>query len=385
MDDTNKNNPEFARGLQDIVASITRIGYIDGQAGKLVYRGYDINQLAEHSTYEETVFLLLYGKLPDQAELSAFNEKLISYRHVMDEVINKLTQLPCPCHPMSMLRTGISHMECIDDVCLIPADIQSKQEAGVKLIAQIPVLTAAISRILDNKAPVPPDSSLSHAANFLYMLKGERADPLEEKAMDVSLIIHADHGMNASTFASLVVAATLSDIHSAITAGIAALKGPLHGGANEEVMKMLLNFHSVEEAEYYVKDLVAKNKRIVGFGHRVYNTYDPRAVMLEQYAKDISLITNNKELYEIAHTIEKKGVEGLGHKGVFPNVDFYSGLIYYSMGIDTKMFTPIFAVSRIAGWVARIIEYLEDNSIFRPRAVYVGPRDLKYVPVEERA
>ncbi|MBE0523939.1 MAG: citrate/2-methylcitrate synthase [Methanosarcinales archaeon] len=306
MDDTTKENLEFSRGLQDIVASVTQIGYIDGQAGKLEYRGYDINELAEHSTYEETVFLLLYGKLPDQAELSSFNEKLISYRHVIEEVINKLTQLPCTCHPMSMLRTGISHMECIDEFCLTPADIQSKQEAGIKLIAQMPVLTAAISRILNNKEPIYPDPGLSHAANFLYMLKGERADPLEEKVMDVSLIIQADHGMNASTFASLVVAATLSDIHSAITAGIAALKGPLHGGANEEVLKMLLNFHSVEEAEYYVEDLVARNLRIVGFGHRVYKTYDPRAIILEQYAKDISRITNNQGLYEIAHTIEKK-------------------------------------------------------------------------------
>lgn len=375
---------KFSKGLENVITNTTSIGYIDGEAGRLFYRGYDIADLAEHSTFEETAYLLIYGKLPGRQELSEFTEKLVSNRNVMAEVIERLGQFPCPCHPMSMLRTGISLMECIDETCQIPLDIHGKQEAGIKLIAQIPTLTAAIARLLKNEQLVPPDPTLSYAANFLYMMKGERADPLEEKVMDSALILHADHGMNASTFAAIVVAATLSDIHSAITTGIAALKGPLHGGANECVIKMLLKLNSQEEAADYVDEIIANNKRIFGFGHRVYRSYDPRGTILKQYAEDITRITGNQHLYSIASTIEEKGIQAFGHKGVYPNVDFYSGLIYYCLGFDIPIYTPIFAVSRTTGWVARIIEYLEDNRIFRPRAEYVGPKDLTYVPIDKR-
>ncbi|MDF1557884.1 MAG: citrate synthase/methylcitrate synthase [ANME-2 cluster archaeon] len=375
---------DFAKGLEDVVASTTSIGYLDGQLGKLVYRGYDIFDLADRSTFEETVYLLLYGKLPTGNELVTFNDKLVSYRPVMDEVMDRLARLPCPCHPMSMLRSGISLMECIDETCQVAQGIEGKQEMGIKLIAQMPTLTAGIARILNNEQPVPPDPELDHAANFLYMLAGKRADPLAERVMDVSLILHADHGMNASTFAALVVAATLSDLHSAITSGISALKGPLHGGANEMVIRMLLKLHSEEEAENYADEVIASNKRIMGFGHRVYKTIDPRAKILQQYAEDLSNITGNQQLYRVARTIERRGIEAYGKKGVCPNIDFYSGLVYHSLGIHTDMFTPIFAVSRTAGWVARILEYLENNRIFRPRAVYVGPKDLNYVPIDER-
>lgn len=385
MDKKNTAEVMFKKGLEDVITNVTHIGYIDGEAGKLVYRGYDINDLAQYSTYEETVYLLLYGKLPGRQELHDFSQKLVSYRYVMDEVMDRLAQLPCPCHPMSMLRTGISHMECIDETCQVAVNIETKLEAGIKLIAQMPTLTAAIARLLQNKQPVPPDPELSHAGNFLYMLNGEKPDPLAERVMDLAFILHADHGMNASTFAALVVAATLSDIHSAITAGIAALKGPLHGGANEQVLRMLLNLSSVEEANSYVDELAAGNKRIIGFGHRIYSTYDPRARILQQYAEDISRITGKGHLYDIAHAVEMRGIQAFGQKGIYPNVDFYSGLIFYCLGIESIMFTPIFAVGRIAGWVARIIEYLEDNRIFRPKAVYAGPRDLKYIPVEKRA
>ena len=377
-------NPEFVKGLEDVIASTTSIGYIDGQEGKLVYRGYDIFDLAEYSSFEETVYLLLYGKLPNQVELKAFKEKLVTYRPVMNEVMDRLAQFPCPCHPMSILRSGISLMECINESCRGSGNIEGEIEEGIKLIAQIPTLTAGIARILNNEPPVQPDPELDHAANFLYMLKGKRAHPMAERIMDISLILHADHGMNASTFASLVVAATLSDIYSSITTGISALKGPLHGGANEMVIQMLLNLNSVKEAEEYMDEVIANNKKIIGFGHRVYSTIDPRAKILQRYAEELCNITGNQQLYSIARTIETRGIEAYGKKGVYPNVDFYSGLIYHSMGIPGNMFTPIFAVSRTAGWVARIIEYLEDNRIFRPRALYVGLKGLSYVPIDKR-
>ncbi|MCL7475941.1 MAG: citrate/2-methylcitrate synthase [Methanosarcinales archaeon] len=375
---------EFSKGLEDVIASTTSIGCLDGKKGRLVYRGYDIVDLAEYSSFEETVFLLLYGKLPNRTELGIFNDKLISHRLVMDEVIDRLAGTPCPCHPMSLLRSGISLMECVDETCQVTQDIEGKREMGIKLISQMPTLTAAIARILNNEQPVPPNPELGHAANFLYMLKGERAEPLAEKIMDVSLILHADHGMNASTFACLVVAATLSDIHSAITAGISALKGPLHGGANEMVINMLLGLHSVEEANRYADEVITSKKKLVGFGHRVYTTIDPRAKILQQYAEDISSITGNEQLFKIARIIEKRGMKAYGKKGVCPNIDFYSGLVYHCLGIRGDMFTPIFAVSRTAGWVARIVEYLEDNRIFRPRALYVGPVGMSYVPIDER-
>lgn len=384
MRDRPDKNPDLSKGLEDVIASTTSIGYLDGQKGKLVYRGYDICDLAEYSTFEETVFLLLYGKLPTTTELEDFNDKLVSYRPVMDEVLDRLAGTPCPCHPMSLLRSGISLMECIDETCQVAQDIEGKREMGIRLIAQMPTLTAGIARILNNELPVPPDPGLNHAANFLYMLTGERAEPMAARIMDVSLILHADHGMNASTFACLVVAATLSDIHSAITAGISALKGPLHGGANEMVINMLLGLHSRDDAKRYADEVIASKKKLVGFGHRVYTTIDPRAKILRQYAGDISRITGNERLFQIARIIEKRGMKAYGKKGVCPNVDFYSGLIYYCLGIRTTMFTPIFAVSRTAGWVARIVEYLEHNRIFRPRALYVGPEGLRYVPIDER-
>jgi len=285
---------------------------------------------------------------------------------------------------MSMLRSGISLLECIDDTCRIAEDLEEKKEAGLKLIAQTATLTAAVARHLQEKEPVPPDPALPHGANFLYMLRGERAKPLEERVMDLSLILHADHGMNASTFASMVVASTLSDLHSAVSSGIATLKGPLHGGANERVIRMLTGISSIAEAEAFVEKVLAEKTKIMGFGHRVYKTYDPRAKILQGYAKKLTELTGNEELFEIAQTIEKRVTEAYGSKGIFPNVDFYSGLIYHSLGIDESIFTPTFAVSRIAGWVARILEYLEDNRLFRPRAVYTGPTDLPYVPVRER-
>lgn len=376
---------DFAKGLEGVVSNTTKIGYVDGQEGRLLYRGYDIRDLAEHSTFEETVYLLLYGALPNRKELSDFSQKLASHREIPNDVMARIMDLPCPCHPMSLLRTGISLLECTGESCYVAEDVESKREEGIKLIAQMATLTAEIGRHLKKQPPIDPDRNLPHAANFLYMLNGECADPLAERVMDVALVLHADHGMNASTFASMVVASTLTDLFSAITAGISSLKGPLHGGANERVIQMLMSLSSVEEAEKYVQESIAKKEKIMGFGHRVYKAYDPRAKILQKYAKEVTEITGNQQFFEIAQTIEKRVIEAYAHKGILPNVDFYSGLIYHSLGIESSLFTPIFTVSRIAGWVARIIEYLEDNRLFRPRAVYVGPKELTYLPMEERA
>jgi citrate synthase len=375
---------EFAKGLEGVISNATRIGYVDGEGGRLYYRGYDVSDLAEHSTFEETAYLLFYGNLPNQQELDSFSKKLGEYRSLPTEVLKRLDDLPCPCHPMSMLRTGISLLECMDTSCPVTEDLASKKEAGIRLIAQMATLTADIARHRDDLPPVAPDRNLSHSANFLYMLTGKRPEPLEQRVMDMALILHADHGMNASTFASMVVASTLSDLYSAITAGIASLKGPLHGGANEKVIQMLTGLSSVEEAESFVERAIARKEKIMGFGHRVYKTYDPRARIFQRYAKELTDLTGNRQLYEIAQVIEKRVTEAYASKGILPNVDYYSGLIYYSLGIHPSLFTPIFAVSRIAGWVARIIEYVEDNRLFRPKAVYEGPLDLPYIPIKDR-
>lgn len=384
MKKQDNGDPGFAKGLEGVISNSTRIGYVDGTAGKLSYRGYAIEDLAEHSTYEETVYLLLNGKLPARPELDEFTNRLATQRTVPDEVMDRITHLPCPCHPMSILRSGISLLECIDETCRSAENLTDKKEAGIKLIAQMATLTAAIARHLEGKDPVAPDPALPHGANFLYMLRGERAAPLEERVMDLSLILHADHGMNASTFAAMVVASTLSDLHSAVSAGISTLKGPLHGGANERVIQMLKGISSVPEAKIFVEKALSEKKKIMGFGHRVYKTYDPRAKIFQRYAEELTELTGNGHLFEIARTIERHVTEAFEDKGIFPNVDFYSGLTYHSLGINGSTFTPIFAVSRIAGWVARILEYLEDNRLFRPRAVYEGPRDLPYLPMEKR-
>ncbi|NOY53872.1 MAG: citrate synthase [Deltaproteobacteria bacterium] len=384
MEEERKRPTDFSKGLEGVISNTTRIGYVDGVAGKLSYRGYAIEDLAAYSTYEETVCLLLNGNLPTRSELGKFADHLTALRGIPDEVLSRITHLPCPCHPMSLLRSGISLLECIDETCRIADELPEKKEAGIRLIAQMATLTAAIARHREGKEPVAPDPSLPHGANFLYMLRGNRAEPLEERVMDLCLILHADHGMNASTFAAMVVASTLSDLHSAVSAGISTLKGPLHGGANERVIRMLTGIASPAEAETFVEKALAKKTKIMGFGHRVYKTYDPRARILQRYAKELTALTGNKPLFEIARTLEQRVTKAYGEKGIFPNVDFYSGLVYHSLGIEGSLFTPIFAVSRIAGWVARILEYLEDNRLFRPRAVYDGPKDLPYLPIEKR-
>lgn len=374
---------EFAKGLEGVIACETTMGYVDGQAGKLIYRGYTIEDLAEHSNYEETSYLLLYGKLPTKGELDQFKKRLVGCREVPSAVIEILKRLPKDTHPMAALRTGISALGCMDPDA-DKTEMDNYTRIGINLISQIATVSAAVARIRKGKEPVKPDPSLDHTANFLYMATGQRPEDLATRVMDISLILHADHGMNASTFTSTVVASSLTDMYSAITAGIGSLKGPLHGGANEQVIKMLLEVGEPNKAEAYIENAMAQKQKIMGFGHRVYKAYDPRARILGKYSEDITKLKGMPHLYEIAKKIEDKVIAAYGERGIFPNVDYYSGTVYYAFGIEPSMFTIIFAVSRIAGWVGRVLEYVKENRIFRPRALYKGPMQVDYVSIDKR-
>jgi citrate synthase len=374
---------QLGKGLEGAITCHSKIGYVDGEKGWLVYRGYNIFDLAEHSTYEETAYLLLFGKLPTQKELDDFKHKLVDYRKIPKEVVDTLKMLPGDCHPMAALRTGISVLGCMDP----KADeitVENDTEIAIKLISQMATVAAAIARIRKGQEPVEPDSNLDHTANFLYMALGEKPNDLMAKVMDISMILHADHGMNASTFTCMVVNSSLSDLYSSVCAGVGSLKGPLHGGANERALAEMLPLKDEGEAVEYVRDAIAKKKKIMGFGHRVYKAYDPRAKVLGKYSQEVTEKMGLPHLYKIAKKVEEEVITAYGERGIFPNVDFYSGTIYYALGIEVPLFTPIFAVSRVAGWVARVLEYLPENRIFRPRAVYVGDMEKEYVPIDQR-
>lgn len=374
-------------GLDGAVACSTNVGYVNGAKGWLVYRGCNCFDLAEKSNFEETTYLLLYGKLPTVAELNAFNAKLAKYRPVPASVIEILKELPtAKTHPMASLRTAVSMMGMMDETA-DDTSVEKEREVSINLIARLATLAGAVARIRAGKEPLQPDPELSHAGNFLYMMTGEKPDRLNERIMDVSLILHADHGLNASTFTSMVVNSSLSDMYSAVVAGIGSLKGPLHGGANEKVLYDLEEIGSAANVERWYEKAKASKRKIMGFGHRVYKAYDPRARILGPLAE---LMTQKhpecRELYNIAVALERAVVKDLSQeKKIFPNVDFYSGIVYKAMGIETAMFTPIFAVSRVSGWTARTLEYLANNRLFRPRAMYTGPIKKEYVPVSERS
>jgi citrate synthase len=374
---------EFSKGLAGVIACESTMGYVDGQAGELIYRGYSIFDLAEHSNFEETSYLLLFGKLPTQSELDDFKKKLVENRAVPGEVIDVLKLIAKDAHPMASLRTGVSVLGALDPNAE-DQSIENYTNIGISLIAKMATLAGAVARIRKGQEPVDPDPSLDHTANFLYMMNGEKADDYTTKVMDCSLVLHADHGMNASTFSSIVVASSMSDMYSAITAGIASLKGPLHGGANEQVMHMFDEIGSVDKVDEYVDNAIANKQTIMGFGHRVYKAYDPRAKILGKYSEESGKIHGKEELYAMAKRMEEKVIAAYGEKGIFPNVDFYSGTIYTAFGIETLMFTPIFAVSRISGWAGRVIEYVSDNRIMRPRAIYTGPMKVDYVTIDKR-
>lgn len=371
-----------SKGLEGIVAANSGICWIDGDAGVLAYRGIDIHDLADSSTFEETTYLLWHGKLPTAAELEAFKKTLSASRQLPPDILKLLREFPKTATPMEVLRTAVSALSFYD-----PNEKAVDHESNVRksfdLTAQIAMIVAAFDRIRKGKPVVEADKSLSHAGNFLWMLTGEKPSETATRAFDVALILHADHELNASTFAARVIAATLSDVHSAITGAIGALKGPLHGGANEAVMRMLfaIDKDGADPVDF-VKNMLAQKKKISGFGHRVYHTEDPRATHLRKMSEDLGRSASNTKWFDMSQKIEKYIKS---EKKLNANVDFYSASTYTTLGVDLDLFTPIFAVSRIAGWAAHVIEQLDDNRLIRPRAEYIGPEyPAKYVPLSRR-
>jgi citrate synthase len=370
------------KGLEGIVATNSSICWIDGDAGVLSYRGIDIHELAQHSTFEETAFLLWFGKLPNATELADFTQKLSAARKLDPKILDLLRSVPATATPMQVLRTAVSLLS-VYDVDEADNSHDANVRKSYRLTSQIAMIVAVFDRIRKGKDIVEADPSLSHAANFLWMLNGEKPSDTATRTFDIALILHADHELNASTFAARVIAATLADIHSAITGAIGALKGPLHGGANEATMRLLyeIDKQGADPVEH-VRQMFAEKKKISGFGHRVYHTEDPRATHLRRMSEELSKTSGNMKWFEMSRKIEQFVK---AEKKLNANVDFYSASTYTLLGIDIDLFTPIFAVSRIAGWAAHVIEQHDDNRLIRPRAEYVGPAyPSPYIPAEDR-
>jgi len=376
------SQPTFKEGLEDVVVSTSEICFIDGREGRLLYRGYDVDDLVAHSSFEETVYLLWQGALPSRKELDAQVKALsaTANRRLPPKLVGMLRQLPRKTTPMEVLRTGVSALSAFD-----PDAGDNSREATVRkatrITAQMPTLVAAWERIRRGKPLLPPNPKLSLAANFLYMLTGKMPTPLATKTFDVALIMHADHEFNASTFASRVTAATLSDLHSAVVSGIGALKGPLHGGANEQVMLMVEKIKSPANADAWIRKAIADKVRLMGFGHRVYRVEDPRAKHLRRLATELGQQAGDTSAVDILNTVAGVVTE---LKHIYPNVDLFSGAAYKTMGIPTDQFTPIFAMSRVVGWAAHVLEQHANNRLIRPRAEYTGPGRQAYVPIDRR-
>lgn len=369
-----------SEGLRGVVAAQSAIGDVNGEEGILIYQGYNIHDLAEHSSFEEVVFLLWNGRLPKVDELEELKQRLRRNYEVPSAVIDLMKQFPKTADPMDVLRTAVSALDFYDENGH-GTDRDHAVKAAVRITGQIGTIAAAWDRIRNGKEVVAPDTNLSIAENFLYMLRGERAEADEEHMFDVCLILHADHELNASTFTTRVVSGTLAGMYGAVTAGIAALAGPLHGGANTNVMKMLIGIGDLDKVDAWVENALAEKKKIMGIGHAVYKTEDPRATWLRKYSKHMAEKKGESKWFDMSQRIEQLMHE---KKGMYPNVDFYSASTYYLMGIALDMYTPIFAVSRISGWTGHILEQYSHNKLIRPRAEYIGARDLVYVPIGER-
>jgi citrate synthase len=375
---------EVARGLEGVLFTESRMCFIDGEAGRLYYYGIPIQELAEKSTFEETTFLLLYGRLPQPEELEAFKKELAGRRALPSHLLESFRRYPASAHPMSFLRTAVSELGMLDPT---EADIsrEALYQKGLDLIAKFATIVAANKRLREGKDPVPPREDLSHAANFLYMASGVEPSPEQERLMDAALILHAEHGFNASTFTAIAAFSTETDLYSAITAAVASLKGPRHGGANEAVMRMIQEIGAPERAREWVQEKLSKKERIMGMGHRVYKAFDPRAGVLEKLAHWVAETHGHSTEYQILKIVEEEAGKVLNPRGIYPNVDFYSGVVYSDLGFGLEFFTPIFAVARISGWVGHILEYKElDNRLLRPDAKYIGELDRPYVPLEAR-
>lgn len=370
----------MSKGLEGIVAATTAISCIDGQNGRLFYRGIEINELASKSSFEETTALLWYGKLPTSHQLESFVHKFQANRQIPNEVLALMMAMPKQTSAMEVLRTAVSALSAYD-----PLEEDNSLEANVqksiRLTASMPTIVAAWDRIRNGLWPVPPSNELSHAANFLYMLTGTKPEDKAAEVLDTCLVLHGDHGLNASTFAARITASTLSDLHSAIVSAIGTLKGPLHGGANEQVMRMLLEIGRPDRADQWTRGALAAKRKIMGFGHRVYKADDPRAIWLQRLAQELAEASGKTTWYEISERVRNLVQEA---KPLPVNVDFYSASVYYTLGIPIDLFTPIFAISRVSGWTAHVYEQYSDNRLIRPESEYVGPTDVDYTPIEER-
>ncbi len=368
-------------GLKGVVLDETRIALIDGDAGKLVYRGYNIHDLAQHARFEEVCYLLLYGALPDRAQLTAFDRELRGSRGISEPVLRVIDQVKAA-HPMDVLRTAVSAAVALDEHGH-EATRENGLPAGIKLISQVATIVAAMHRMRNGLEPVGPREDLTHAANFLYMMFGKEPEPEHADIIDLDFVLHAEHSSNASTFAARVAAGTAADLGSAIVAAIATLKGPLHGGAAEAVQKTVEEIGDPQRAIDYIKDKIEAGEKVMGFGHRVYKTEDPRAHELRDVARDLGHQMGNDRWFQILQEVEK-AMEPYRPKGIYPNVDFYAGAVYSLLGIPEEQFIPMFAVGRMPGWVSHVLEQFDDNVLIRPLLEYTGPRHLRYVPIAER-
>jgi citrate synthase len=374
---------ELRPGLADVPVAESAISFIDGKRARLEYRGVSVETLARESCFEETSWLLLKGELPSQRELAEFDHELRHHRRIKYKLQELIKCLPEQGHPMDALQASVAAMGMFypsRDVM----NSQSNWESVIRLIAKLPTVVAAFHRLRTGDEAIRPRDDLDHAANFYWMLFEREPSPAVRKVLDACLILHAEHTMNASTFSGRVTASTLANPYTVISSAIGTLTGPLHGGANEEVLDMLDEIGSVSNVRPWLEDAVAQKKKIMGFGHRVYKVKDPRATVLQELAEHVFAETSRPRPYELAVELERVAAGILGPKGIYPNVDYYSGIVYHALGIPRDLFTPVFAIARVAGWLAHWLEQLKNNRIFRPEQVYVGKQDAQYVPLEKR-
>lgn len=373
----------IAKGLEGVLFTESKLTFINGAEGILTHLGIPIQEWAEKSTFEELSLALLDGKLPTAAELSRFDAELKANRAIPQQLADLIQHMPRGVHPMQALRTAVSYLGLLDPQAeeITP---EARRAISTRMIAQFATIIAAINRAQEGQAIVAPRADLTHAGNFLYMLSGKAPSAEQARLFDIALVLHADHGMNASTFTAIATSSTLSDMYSCITSAIGALKGPLHGGANEAVMDMLDEVGTPEQAEAYITRKLDNKEKIMGVGHRVYKYFDPRSRVLRDYAEVVANKEGKSNYYQILETIEKVVVDRIGSKGIYPNVDFYSGTVYSDLGIAKEYFTPIFALARISGWCASVIEYSRDNRLLRPDAVYTGTTDAHYLDIKDR-
>lgn len=374
---------EYSPGLEGVPVTKSRISYVDGQKGILEYRGIAIEDLAEKSHFVETAYLLLFDRLPRKEELERFSHDLVAHRRIKYRIIDLMKCLPEHGHPMDAVQAAVAALGMFyPDKAVLDPEIQYL--SAVRLIAKLPTIVATYARMRRGDDAILPRNDLDHASNFLYMLTERMPDPFKAKVLDTCFILHAEHTVNASTFSGMVTASTLADPYTVVASAIGTLRGPLHGGASEEVVEMLQEIGSVKNVRPYIEKRLVAKQRVMGLGHRIYKVKDPRAIILQKLARQLLERGGGSPLFEIALEVERVGEDLLGHKGVHANVDFYSGIIYNALGIHTDLFTPIFAIARVVGWLAHWLEQIKDNRIFRPEQIYIGEHQRKYLPLDQR-